>query len=680
LFVRCIKSNPQHVPNVVNRKLVMEQLINGGVIAVLEIRHKGLPDRMEFAPFMTEFAGLADKKNQKKDFKTQSQLLLQSVFGKAAETEGEFACGHTKVFMKSHVASFLRGAAALRVRNIVRKVQDRWRKFMGTEKIRKVRHAWETYEHALSIAKRDGLEKLPMVADALFDGQTQIHPMVLELDKLEKELGKQNAPQVAKRLDTKKVRDLYKITKRVEGVVAFATKGRAQAEQLLANRVAQAIGTCTDHLEKVNACWADCEELGDRVQAVDKQTMKTAINAALDRLTKLQKTELPAIKRAGITIEVIEKWNGTIPETEADISPEVNEKMAAAQKLFDEVLRLDHEIAQVRVRFKMEVEHITPMYEESVVMLQGLQSDTARFVAEGMKEVADVVAQSWVLQAVALETFEAAKDPEKYMADVRAFAQAVKNTQDLFAEKEAELQRREAEKQERKELQESLDTLVLKVDNCKADVAKNLQGVGVVDANAEHFQSQLDSLKQEISGLGYSTETIEVWREQVAKIHEDVKAKIADIQKAMAQVKKDRNKQFDSKFSKFSGVSAGTSICEEESPEEIIQRLNMTSAEEELMEMHEKMVALEDAGLSRAQLQRVLGHFVKMTFNPKQAAEPAPLSPSASAAGKVSRSSFASRGPTSPASPTFKSPRGGSTRSGISIAKSGAKPRSAPRV
>ena len=40
-FVRCIKGNPKKVAGIIDRKSVLDQLVNGGVKAALEIRAKG---------------------------------------------------------------------------------------------------------------------------------------------------------------------------------------------------------------------------------------------------------------------------------------------------------------------------------------------------------------------------------------------------------------------------------------------------------------------------------------------------------------------------------------------------------------------------------------------------------------------------------------------------------------
>ena len=58
LFMRCIKSNPEKLPGLVNRKLVLEQLVNGCVISALWMRHQGLPHRARYKAFAATWASL----------------------------------------------------------------------------------------------------------------------------------------------------------------------------------------------------------------------------------------------------------------------------------------------------------------------------------------------------------------------------------------------------------------------------------------------------------------------------------------------------------------------------------------------------------------------------------------------------------------------------------------------
>jgi len=50
-FIRCVKPNPQKVPDVFNSKLVMEQLVCSGVMEAISIRQKGYSSRVVFKDF-----------------------------------------------------------------------------------------------------------------------------------------------------------------------------------------------------------------------------------------------------------------------------------------------------------------------------------------------------------------------------------------------------------------------------------------------------------------------------------------------------------------------------------------------------------------------------------------------------------------------------------------------------
>jgi myosin heavy subunit len=54
-FVRCIKSNDRAAAQEVNKPSVLRQLVCGGVMAALEVRRAGFPNKMAYADFVKEF-------------------------------------------------------------------------------------------------------------------------------------------------------------------------------------------------------------------------------------------------------------------------------------------------------------------------------------------------------------------------------------------------------------------------------------------------------------------------------------------------------------------------------------------------------------------------------------------------------------------------------------------------
>merc|ERR1719203_1005004 len=55
--------------------------------------------------------------------------------------------------MKSYINSKLRAISALRMRHYMKRVQHRWRLFMGTEKINHINRAWKSLEETRALAE-----------------------------------------------------------------------------------------------------------------------------------------------------------------------------------------------------------------------------------------------------------------------------------------------------------------------------------------------------------------------------------------------------------------------------------------------------------------------------------------------------------------------------------------------
>merc|ERR1740123_2479126 len=103
------------LPDELDGPMVLEQLVNGGVIDAIDMHHKGLPDRLEYSAFCTEFKGLIAK-DWAKDTETpttqggtkgQVQWLLYKLFNQSNENV-TYAFGCDRVFMKGAVSSKLR--------------------------------------------------------------------------------------------------------------------------------------------------------------------------------------------------------------------------------------------------------------------------------------------------------------------------------------------------------------------------------------------------------------------------------------------------------------------------------------------------------------------------------------------------------------------------------------------
>lgn len=95
-FVRCIKPNDLHRPDVFNEEKVKEQLIYSGVAEAAKIRKLGFPYRLTFREFINRFSALTKFMKAPKEEKIRVQAMLQYL----SVNPREYRLGTYKVFIK----------------------------------------------------------------------------------------------------------------------------------------------------------------------------------------------------------------------------------------------------------------------------------------------------------------------------------------------------------------------------------------------------------------------------------------------------------------------------------------------------------------------------------------------------------------------------------------------------
>jgi len=184
LFVRCIKSNMKKVSNQIDRQMVLEQLTRGGVVAALEMRAAGLPDRLEYSEFVTEF-GLLKRGKEKVAAKEGCQTILRDLLGEK-EAENAYKFGTTKVFMKSGILAWLRGASYFKKMMLARRIQRK----LWFSRVHKITKAWEGLQGIETYAVSRGLENLKAVKKFLSDAKGMLEPVNTALEKAKEKHGK----------------------------------------------------------------------------------------------------------------------------------------------------------------------------------------------------------------------------------------------------------------------------------------------------------------------------------------------------------------------------------------------------------------------------------------------------------------------------------------------------------
>ena len=133
-FVRCIKTNHELKPRLVDRIAVLEQLRYAGVIAALEMRRAGFPSRMLYNDFLLSIHVLLEPRvlkavraNACKNAKEETRKILTSRAVRESISADEYAFGNTKIFLRADVRHTLDGIMATYTIKSVTAIQRFWR-------------------------------------------------------------------------------------------------------------------------------------------------------------------------------------------------------------------------------------------------------------------------------------------------------------------------------------------------------------------------------------------------------------------------------------------------------------------------------------------------------------------------------------------------------------------------
>jgi len=459
-FVRCIKTNPELKPNSVNRPMVLEQLVHGGVISALNVRHHGLPERMEFQQFCDEFRGL-ETRNHGKDAKTRCQDMLRPLFDDSGKDQ-EFAMGRTMIFMKAHVIAYLR---------IIKRytLMAAWRELTETNLANKIEQARSKLEEAEELARVRCVLEYASVARALGVARDVLKPMFELLDEMKK--AKKTDAQMAEELkkDIEKIRQLRGLAEQAEAVVVRVGDRKVAATQLLSILIANSRRKMVKMLEQVKGMEEECENVGDEVEPADKQRCEEACKAARDH-----------IQTAGPLLEALrlEGPQGVDYEAEGDfvgasgsICPKATHIVEETHRLVNQALEVGEAVLVVRRRFLQALAEMQHKQNDAKAILDGLQAEAARFRNEGLDDVVDAVQSALTLDAEAQAILEEAKDADAYTAAVQAFVEAVSRAETAVKEGQEELERKERERQERLQLVDELESARKEMED-KLDVLR----------------------------------------------------------------------------------------------------------------------------------------------------------------------------------------------------------------
>jgi len=444
---------------------VIEQLTLGGVVAALEVRAKGLPDRQSYEDFCQEF-GFIHPGDMPTFPKEGCQEILRN-FLPEREALNHFKFGNTKVFMKSGILSFLRGCANFKTNHCARRIQRR----LWCTRVGKIDKAWKQLDESEAWAKERGIDGLKAVKEAFQLARDKCRPAYEAMQEAKKTHYDQNEVAMCLESFSPIVKSLLFVSDKAAEVVAKYERRKAELETGLNVRLSEAATETHSMLTKLKVIEDDAEECGDVADQAEMEKCRGAIRAARAKMEKLQNEVFPALKQqdsssnSNIDLET-EPWQ--VP----DPCPQLTTLVADAANMLEAAKTECYAVLRVRREFNKALEDQMPMIEEHRNILESLREQGRDCVAEGLLDIADTITKSDRLNILLEQIQAASKEPELFRTKAAEFVESVKIAQAAVERGGEELQRRARERVERTALSDKLDELSEKVDHAKKFLMK----------------------------------------------------------------------------------------------------------------------------------------------------------------------------------------------------------------
>eukprot|EP01133_Synstelium_polycarpum_P013441 gene13441-15840_t len=136
-YIRCIKPNPDKLPQTFNKHDVIHQLRCGGVMESVRICCAGFPTRRPLGDFYSRYRILYTKAKKAKDAKANVAALLEGI----ELSDDKYKIGQTKVFLRAGQLASLENMRMGKLNHSATVIQTSWRRFFYERKYRALRSA-----------------------------------------------------------------------------------------------------------------------------------------------------------------------------------------------------------------------------------------------------------------------------------------------------------------------------------------------------------------------------------------------------------------------------------------------------------------------------------------------------------------------------------------------------------
>jgi myosin heavy subunit len=623
LFVRCIKSNNQKAPQFIDRPMVMDQLIRGGVVAALEMRASGLPDRMNYAAFLHEFGLLERGNSTKKTPKARCEQILEDLLGNDPHAAVLHACGNTKIFMKSGVIAFLRTAARFKTAVFARRMHKK----LKSARVRKIVTCWKRVSEAEELAKARGLDNLKLVKSALERGRQKVGVVYEALEAARTKCGG-DFDAILKELE-KHEAEVKLVT--VESLLASDTVERVntrkrEVEQIFSVTIAAAMTQAMELLERITSVETDIADCADIAEPEEIEKCTASCKSARARLEKLRGEDLPALKTAGpegVDLETDGEAAAAKRREDAQKCAKAETLLNEACKIVDETEGLGVGVLKVRREFAKAVTEVDSERETAQSKLDTLQKPAQECIEEGLTHIVDKIASAVRISGELSHLLRAAKDPDAYRGKVGAFVLAVSDAEKEVEKGKDELARRAAERKMRKQVLGMLDSFAGNLQDGLDQIENERVQTDKLAEDQKHIEDMIakaNNLRQEHSS------DLTAWKTSVDALAEQATAVLDQLSAHIEEAREVRREAFKARASVF-GNAVGTrapsmrrSVVVDELVNEAdpiaayIEANGLKQFSDNLEELAETISNLKEEGMQRSTLQQSVKAFMDVSY------------------------------------------------------------------
>jgi len=455
------------------------------------------------------------------------------------------------------------------------------------------------------------VEKLPGFVKLMAAAKAKIEPAEKALADAQKKHG-QDVQKVSAALPHT---DLFQVIQEIEMHIENVAQRRVVAQQLFGTYLTRSIELILKLSDRVNAVEEQFSEVADVADKEEIIKVESACKKARDCMEAFQKNDIPALKLEG-PVGIDLEGDDDLMAVEGGICPKVTKFLEKATDYVTQAEVVGEELFVVKLKFRSMIQALLGQQEGARARLEALQEPVRRCLAANIEGVAEVVNAAWTQEYECQEILKRAKDADGYRLAVASLEASIAEAETTVKNAADALKKREAEAIERRAIQARIDMLQQEVDDARVGLSKRVeQELGPGESS---FSMEVQRLQQDICSLrdaGTQDLEIAVWRSSVDDVTKRVHISLADLEHRIHEVGRKRREEFKKRFGMFDKAPASAPVEEPlMAPEAFISASGMGAYEESLMELHDTIETLKEAGAPRASLNRCITHFVKLNF------------------------------------------------------------------